>query len=252
MPPFPSPTETWWQTKGQPSGDPSRPEVSAKGKNVIVTGGGTGIGAEVARYFAEAGAARIALLGRREQPLLDTKASLERKYGTNVFTASVDVANKEQVDGAFQKFPGEDKVHVVVSNAAVTGPMDPARDVDVKAFVQTVAQNVEGSLNVAQAFVIHAAVNAVAIETNSNAAHLTLPEMPGFAAYSTAKFAPGVVDTDMNRAAGGVEALGFEDHVSVPGSFYLWLASPEARFLQGKFLYANWGYRGAQGESHGA
>lgn len=28
--------------------------------------------------------------------------------------------------------------------------------------------------------------------------------------------------------------------VSLPASFNLWLASPEARFLKGKFLYANW------------
>jgi hypothetical protein len=28
--------------------------------------------------------------------------------------------------------------------------------------------------------------------------------------------------------------------VSLPASFILWLASPEARFLKGKFLWANW------------
>jgi hypothetical protein len=28
--------------------------------------------------------------------------------------------------------------------------------------------------------------------------------------------------------------------VSLPASFYVWLASPEARFLKGKFLWANW------------
>ena len=28
--------------------------------------------------------------------------------------------------------------------------------------------------------------------------------------------------------------------VSQPGNFHVWLASPEARFLKGKFLYANW------------
>jgi hypothetical protein len=28
--------------------------------------------------------------------------------------------------------------------------------------------------------------------------------------------------------------------VSLPASFNLWLASPEARFLKGKFLWANW------------
>ena len=28
--------------------------------------------------------------------------------------------------------------------------------------------------------------------------------------------------------------------VSLPATFALWLASPEARFLKGKFLWANW------------
>lgn len=63
----------------------------------------------------------------------------------------------------------------------------------------------------------------------------------------------------MNRQVGGVAAAGFEDHgkivyrlrvvnisrqltstVSLPGNFNLWLASPEAKFLKGKFLWANW------------
>jgi hypothetical protein len=30
------------------------------------------------------------------------------------------------------------------------------------------------------------------------------------------------------------------DLVSLPASFNVWLASPEARFLKGKFLWANW------------
>lgn len=28
--------------------------------------------------------------------------------------------------------------------------------------------------------------------------------------------------------------------VSLPASFIVWLASPEARFLKGKYLWANW------------
>ncbi len=28
--------------------------------------------------------------------------------------------------------------------------------------------------------------------------------------------------------------------VSLPSNFNVWLASPEARFLKGKFLWANW------------
>ena len=44
IPKFTSFTKTW-HNKPYASISPSRPELSAKGKNVVVTGGGTGIGA---------------------------------------------------------------------------------------------------------------------------------------------------------------------------------------------------------------
>ncbi|PGG96402.1 hypothetical protein AJ79_09597 [Helicocarpus griseus UAMH5409] len=82
-----------------------------------------------------------------------------------------------------------------------------------------------------------------------------------FAAYSVAKFAvfrlwdhlsfnhpemsvfhiqPGIVDTAMDREAGGIKATGTEYNVSLPGWFNVWLDSPEARFLNGKFVWTNW------------
>ncbi|KAF2704665.1 putative oxidoreductase [Pleomassaria siparia CBS 279.74] len=257
--PFPSPTAKW-HSNTYPSLSPTRPELSAKGKNVIITGGGTGIGAETARYFAEAGASRIALLGRREQPLLATKASIEQKFpNVKVFTAPTDVTNRSAVDAAFAKFAGSEKLHVLVSNAAVAGPVEPLNDVDPDKFLESVQQNLGGALFVGQAFLRYATKDAVVINVSSSAAHLNIG--PAFSAYSVSKLAvfrlwdtatganpdlnvfhiqPGVVDTDMNRAAGGVKALGFEDHVSLPASFSVWLASPEARFLKGRFLWANW------------
>lgn len=198
---------------------------------MVVTGGGTGIGAETARYFAEAGASRIALLGRREQPLLDTKASIEQKYpGVEVFVASTDVTKKSEVDAAFAEFVGNGKVHVVVSNAAMIGPQDSVKNADDEKFLEAVHQNLKGSLFVAQAFLRHASTDAVAIDVSSSAAHVNFA--PEFASYSIAKMAiirlwdslafanpelsvfhiqPGVVDTAMNREAGGIAAAGFED-----------------------------------------
>ncbi|KAF2122991.1 hypothetical protein BDV96DRAFT_639542 [Lophiotrema nucula] len=259
MAPFPSPTPTWHDNT-YPSLSPTRPELSAKGKTVLITGGGTGIGAETARFFARAGASRIALLGRREQPLIDTKASIESEHpGVDVFTASTDVTKKTEVDDAFARFAGDGKIHVVVSNAAITGPLESVRDVDPDAFLNGVQSNLKGALYVAQAFLRYAGEDAAAIDVNSSAAHLNFAA--GFASYSVAKWAqyrlwsslgfanpqvrvysiqPGVVDTDMNKAAGGVKAVGFEDHVSLPASFNVWLASPEARFLKGKYLWVNW------------
>ncbi|KAL5343438.1 hypothetical protein BJX70DRAFT_354175 [Aspergillus crustosus] len=259
--PFPSPTKQWHSTT-YASISPTRPELSAAGKTILVTGGGTGIGAETALYFAKAGAVRIALLGRREQPLLSTKKLIQSQFPSiEIFVYSTDVTKKYQVDAAFDKFfsTGDFKLDVLVSNAASTGPVEPLTVVDPALFLENVQQNIAASVYTAQAFVRHAAPEAVVVNVSSNAAHVNIA--PAFHAYSVAKWAiyrvwdslgfalpninvfhtqPGVVDTDMNKEAGGVKALGYEDDVSLPASFHVWLASPEARFLKNKFLYTSW------------
>ncbi|RYP75115.1 hypothetical protein DL771_002576 [Monosporascus sp. 5C6A] len=278
-PPFPSPTKRW-HTKAQPSTSPTRPELSAKGKSVLITGGGsTGIGGETARYFAQAGASRIALLGRREKPLLDNKAFIENNFpGVEVFTISVDVTKKSDVDAAFSQFAGNGKINVLVHSAATVGPKEAVADVDGKQYLEAIQINLAGSLFVAQAFLRHAAPDAVAIAINSWGAHLSLNDV--FASYCVAKMAvyrlwdtvaianpnlsifhtqPGVILTEMNLSVGGAESFkdvktddgkwnrgNAECHeadfniVSLPASFNVWLASPEARFLKGKFLWCNW------------
>ncbi|KAH7380941.1 hypothetical protein BKA64DRAFT_225383 [Cadophora sp. MPI-SDFR-AT-0126] len=228
--PFPSPTATWHDNT-YPALSPSRPELSAKGKTVLVTGGGTGIGARTALSFAEAGASRIALLGRRSRPLLETKASIQQQYPqVEISTFPTDITNKSQVDAAFETFIGKSKLDVLISNAGMIGVQDPIKDVNVDKFVEAVDINLKGALNVAQAFLRYAAPDAVAIETNSSAAHVNFTTK--FGAYSVAKLAvfrlwdflaashpnlsifhtqPGVVDTDMNKESGGVDAVGFQD-----------------------------------------
>ena len=49
--------------------------MNLEGKHIIVTGGGSGVGAETARQFVEAGA-DVTIMGRTEQSLLDQKNSL--------------------------------------------------------------------------------------------------------------------------------------------------------------------------------
>ncbi|SMR45527.1 unnamed protein product [Zymoseptoria tritici ST99CH_3D1] len=258
-PPLPSPTAKWHDTSYE-SISPTRPELSANGKIVLITGGGTGIGAETALAFAAAGASRIALLGRREQPLLDTKAKIEQDFPkTEVFTASTDIGNQKEVNAAFDKFAGQGKIDVLISNAAVGGPFDGVDEVDSEKFMEAVNLNIGGNLHVAQAFARHAAKDAVVIEVSSGIAHLNVGA--GFSSYAVSKMGvfrlwdsfafkhsdmsvfhtqPGIVDTDMNRAAGGTKATGIEDHVSLPAHFNVWLASPEARFMKSKFLWSNW------------
>ncbi len=150
--PFPSPTQKWHDNT-YASLSPKRPELSVRGKTIAITGGGTGIGAETAHQFAAAGASRIGIFGRREQPLLDTKASIEKHHpGVQVFTATADVTNKGQVDAAFDKFLGDTKLDVVISAAAKTGPTESVEEVDGDKFIESVNVNLKGALYTAQAF----------------------------------------------------------------------------------------------------
>jgi NAD(P)-dependent dehydrogenase (short-subunit alcohol dehydrogenase family) len=274
MSPQYSPTTKFHKTT-YPSLDPTLPALSAAGKTIVITGGGTGIGAETAKYFAKAGAARIALLGRRPQPLLDTKAAIEATSpGTEVIAIPTDMTQNDAVVAAFAKVGAQGKIDVLCSNAAIIGPIAPFASLHPDTWLDGVFTNIRINANVASAFLAHRAPNAVIIETNSCAAHMDIA--PGFSAYSVAKMTtarfyqyvqyenpdvsvysvqPGAVDTDMSRAAGykpkdegeefmweakGAERLSERTDVSLPASFFVWLASPEAKFLRGKYLWANW------------
>ncbi|KAI2612714.1 uncharacterized protein GGS25DRAFT_518399 [Hypoxylon fragiforme] len=262
-PPFSSPTKRW-HTSAQPSTLPSLPSLSAKGKSVLITGGGTtGIGGETARSFALASASRIALLGRRSQPLLANKAFIEDKYpGVEVLAIPTDVTKQEQVDAAFAQFAGSGgKIDVLIHSAATIGPKEPVAEADGDAYLGAIQTNIAGSFYVARAFLRHAAPDGVVVAMNTFGTHLSLNEY--FSSYCVGKMAvyrlwdtvafsnpslsifhthPGVILTEMNLATGG--AASFEnievDDVSLPASFNVWLASPESRFLKNKFVWCNW------------
>lgn len=78
-----------------------------KGAHVVVTGGGTGVGAATARTLADAGA-RVTTMGRREAPL----AAQGLPYQT------CDVTNADAVDGAFSRARADQgPVSAVIANA---------------------------------------------------------------------------------------------------------------------------------------
>ncbi|WP_437206245.1 SDR family oxidoreductase [Planctomicrobium sp. SH664] len=68
--------------------------MSLAGKSVLVTGGGSGIGAACALALAGAGC-RVAIAGRREEVLKATAAQFAGQPG--ILTKGVDVANRAQV-----------------------------------------------------------------------------------------------------------------------------------------------------------
>jgi NAD(P)-dependent dehydrogenase (short-subunit alcohol dehydrogenase family) len=272
-----SPTKLFHKT-AYPAIDPKRPELSAKGKTIVITGGGTGIGAATATSFAKAGASLIAILGRRSQPLLSTKSALEAAYpGTKVLAIPTDITSTEATTAAFDEIVSASatgKIDVLCSNAAVLGALGTLATIDPSTWLEGITTNLTINMNVTSAFLPHCSREAVIIETSSSASHMDIA--PGFSSYTVAKFAtarffqavqfehpdlrvysvqPGAVLTDMNRSAGykeqeegegfqwtgrGAALLAKHDDESLPAGFFVWLASGEAEYRKGRYLWANW------------
>ena len=92
--------------------------MSIKNKVVIITGGGTGIGADAARGFTQSGA-KVILNGRREDVLAKTASSID-PTGENIGYVAGDIGSPETIQRVVQtavsRFGGVD---VLFNNAGV-------------------------------------------------------------------------------------------------------------------------------------
>ena len=109
-----------------------------KGKAVIVTGGGAGIGEAIARAFADDGC-RVVVAGRRKEPIERVAAAIS---GLAVQTDVSKEADVAALIGACEAAFG--RLDVLVNNAAVVGPTVGVAEEDVAAWDETFAINVRG------------------------------------------------------------------------------------------------------------
>jgi NAD(P)-dependent dehydrogenase (short-subunit alcohol dehydrogenase family) len=88
-----------------------------KGKVVVITGGGTGIGRTVARSFHALGANLV--LAARQLDRLEAEAKDLSAKGPKSIAAAVDVSDMDQVQALFERVDQEfGRVDVMVNNAA--------------------------------------------------------------------------------------------------------------------------------------
>jgi NAD(P)-dependent dehydrogenase (short-subunit alcohol dehydrogenase family) len=89
------------------------------GKRILVTGGGTGLGASMATRFAELGA-RIVICGRRLEPLQETAARLRNEHRADVAVQRCDLREPDEVEAMMDAIWAEGPLDVLVNNAAAT------------------------------------------------------------------------------------------------------------------------------------
>ncbi|WP_160689905.1 SDR family oxidoreductase [Clostridium sp. C2-6-12] len=105
--------------------------LNLTGKVAVVTGASSGLGADAALAYAEAGA-DVALLARRVEKLNEVKAEIE-KTGRKVIAVACDVTNEESVKAAMQAvLDAFGHIDILLNNAgvAVRGGVDSMSEED--------------------------------------------------------------------------------------------------------------------------
>ncbi|HXN70802.1 MAG TPA: SDR family oxidoreductase [Bradyrhizobium sp.] len=90
-----------------------------KGKRILVTGGGSGLGAAMGRRFIELGAELI-ICGRRLELLEATAAEMRRDPGGKVAAIKCDIRDGGAVDAMLDQIWRDAPLDVLVNNAAAT------------------------------------------------------------------------------------------------------------------------------------
>src|SRR6202045_4073969 len=89
------------------------------GKRILVTGGGSGLGAAMGRRFVELGAELI-ICGRRLELLEATAAQMRGELGGKVAGARCDIRDGAEVDAMMDAIWREAPIDVLINNAAAT------------------------------------------------------------------------------------------------------------------------------------
>lgn len=89
-----------------------------KGKRILVTGGGTGLGQSMAKRFLELGA-ELVICGRRAEVLQKTAEEFRQQIpGASVETHSVDVRVADAVEQMMERIWERRPLDILVNNAA--------------------------------------------------------------------------------------------------------------------------------------
>jgi NAD(P)-dependent dehydrogenase (short-subunit alcohol dehydrogenase family) len=243
-------------------------------KNVLVTGGGAGIGRAIARAFARE-EATVVVAGRSAEPLQRTVKLIEAGGG-RATAITADIARSGDVAALVaQSAATYGSLDVAVNNAAALSALGPVADIDEDQWSALVAVNLTGTLLSMKHEIAHMRRHgggAIVNIASSLGAHMRLAGLGAYVATKAAVSAltrnaaldhihdgirinavsPGPADTPMSSRPGETQAdrdarmrdqlpAGRVASLDEIAAAVLYLASPEAAFIVGTDLLIDGG-----------
>ncbi|KIK52492.1 hypothetical protein GYMLUDRAFT_1028757 [Collybiopsis luxurians FD-317 M1] len=251
-----------------PAISPTKPSLRQAGKTVLITGGGGGLGFNIARSFAKASASRIIIVGRRGGFLDEAVMKLrgEFKVGTEFMARQTDIGDDASVTALWDFLQSQKiVVHVLVLNAAQITPsgtdtLSMNKEELMTAFGVNVGGNFYMSAKFVQQPLRHARQQLNLINISTSGIHMD--DTPFYNPYASSKaaFAALIGRIANERSVEDVQIISFHpgilysegvsktydpdafkwDEMNLPADFSVWAASPEASWLHGRFVWAHW------------
>ncbi|MGA6151786.1 type I polyketide synthase [Stenotrophomonas sp. NPDC087984] len=141
------------------------------GGTVLLTGGTGGVGAQIARRLAQAGAEHLVLTSRRgpEAPGADKLKAELTELGAKVTVAACDVADRAALEALVREVEAEGPPIRSVLHIAGAGVLVPLADTDLAEFADTAEAKVAGAANLdalfdrdtLDSFVLFSSISAV-------------------------------------------------------------------------------------------
>jgi 3-oxoacyl-[acyl-carrier protein] reductase len=248
------------------------------GRNAVVTGGTQGLGRVIVEAFLAEGA-NVTFCARTAGDVAAAEAALRKMLRPDQRVQGVvcDVSEASAVAALFERAAQFGPLHIVVSNAAIHGPIGPTETVDLDAWNRTWRVNVTGTLLVCQHAVcaMKAAGGGRIVVVSGGGAAAPRPQFAAYAATKAAvvrlaetlaaevrphgiavnAIAPGLLRTRLSEevvAAGAVQAGAEAEQVRAkladPGSgsparaaaLCVFLAGAAPLSLTGRLLSAPW------------
>jgi uncharacterized oxidoreductase len=157
--------------------------MKVSGNTILITGGGSGIGRELARRFHALGN-QVIVAGRRRDALEET---IDGRNGMHAVTLDVEDVDAVQAFSA-RLIAAHPAINVLVNNAGIMRREDLTRFRDLRDAEQTIATNLLGPIRLTNALTDHLArqQDAAIVNTSSGLAFVPMSATPTYNATKAA------------------------------------------------------------------